>query len=212
MSNNESFIDEVNEEVRRDQLFAYIRKYGWIAALAIIALVAGAGWTEYSANRNQAAAEARGDAILDALDKNEWSEREAAFADLPQGVVELLLLGVSSQEAGNTDAAIAAYEQLGALEGVRPIYQELGQFKALTLKAGTMDTAERISALEALASPGRPFALLAREQLAIAQIDAGDADAALATLTSIRDDATATQGLRNRVGQLIVALGGETAE
>ena len=31
MSNPDSFIEEVTEEVRRDKLFALFRKYGWIA-------------------------------------------------------------------------------------------------------------------------------------------------------------------------------------
>ena len=34
MSNPDSFIDEVTEEVRRDRLFAVFRKYGWIGVLA----------------------------------------------------------------------------------------------------------------------------------------------------------------------------------
>ncbi len=37
MSNNDSFIDEVNEEVRRDKLYALFRKYGWIGVVAVLA-------------------------------------------------------------------------------------------------------------------------------------------------------------------------------
>ena len=40
MSNPESFIDEVTEEVRRDKLFAIFKKYGWIGG-ALIALTVG---------------------------------------------------------------------------------------------------------------------------------------------------------------------------
>ena len=36
MSDTDSFIDEVNEEVRRDRLYHLLRRYGWIAALAIV--------------------------------------------------------------------------------------------------------------------------------------------------------------------------------
>ncbi|MFD1808819.1 hypothetical protein ACFSHQ_13850 [Gemmobacter lanyuensis] len=39
MSNPESFIDEVTEEVRRDKLFATFRKYGWIGILAVLGIV-----------------------------------------------------------------------------------------------------------------------------------------------------------------------------
>jgi hypothetical protein len=33
MANTDSFIDEVNEEVRRDRLFAFFRKWAWLAVL-----------------------------------------------------------------------------------------------------------------------------------------------------------------------------------
>ena len=37
MSETDSFIDEVNEEVRRDRLYGALRRYGWIAILAVLA-------------------------------------------------------------------------------------------------------------------------------------------------------------------------------
>ena len=43
MSDSDSFIDEVTEEVRRDRLFGYFRRYGWIAAVVIVVVVGGAG-------------------------------------------------------------------------------------------------------------------------------------------------------------------------
>ena len=45
---NDSFIDEVTEELRRDRLYAAFRRYGWIAILAVLLLVAGVVWREYS--------------------------------------------------------------------------------------------------------------------------------------------------------------------
>ena len=42
MSNPDSFIEEVTEEVRRDRLFALFRKYGWIGVVLVLAIVGGA--------------------------------------------------------------------------------------------------------------------------------------------------------------------------
>ena len=44
MSDTYSFIDEVTEEVRRDRLFGYFRRYGWIPAVIIVALVGGTAY------------------------------------------------------------------------------------------------------------------------------------------------------------------------
>ena len=40
MSNPDSFIDEVTEEVRRDRLFRLFRKYGWIGGVVVALIVA----------------------------------------------------------------------------------------------------------------------------------------------------------------------------
>lgn len=212
MSNNESFIDEVNEEVRRDQLFTYIRKYGWIAALTVVGLVGATAWTEYQSAQTRAAEQAAGDAIFDALEQNEWADRQAAFAQLPASVMSLLMTGAAAQEAGDTAAAVDAFTALANLDGARQIYRDLGAFKALLANSANLSPEERIAGFDALAAPGETFALLAKEQVAVAQLEAGDAETALATLREISGDATVTQGLRNRVEALIVALGGDASQ
>ena len=57
MSNPESFIEEVNEEVRRDRLYGLLRRYGWIAVLAILLIVGGAAYSEYRKAQARAQAE-----------------------------------------------------------------------------------------------------------------------------------------------------------
>ena len=47
MSDTDSFIEEVSEEVRRDKLFATMRKYGWIAVLIVLLLVGGTVYREF---------------------------------------------------------------------------------------------------------------------------------------------------------------------
>ena len=62
---------------------------------------------------------------------------------------------------------------------------------------------------EKLAQPGASFALIAREQIGLMQVEAGDPDAAIATMRLISEDAGVTRGLRERAQTLIVALGGD---
>ena len=47
MSESESFINEVTEEVRRDRLFRLARRYGWIAVVAVLVIVGAAAVNEW---------------------------------------------------------------------------------------------------------------------------------------------------------------------
>ncbi len=210
MSDTDSFITEVSEEVRRDKLYAMMRRYGWIAVVAVIALVGGAAWTEYSRAQDRARAEATGDALLAALEAPDAAARAEALTTVTAGPrsapVMALMTAAAQQDAGDAVAAVATLNGLAADAAAPRIYRDLAAFKAATLDDGT-DPAARRAALETLASPGAPFALLASEQLAILDLAAGDTDAAIAGLTRILQDAAVTQGLRDRAQTLMVALG-----
>lgn len=52
--------------------------------------------------------------------------------------------------------------------------------------------------LAGIAAPGAPYRLLAEEQIAVAQVEAGDVDAAIEGLRAIAEDGAASQGLRQR--------------
>ncbi|MHA6323932.1 tetratricopeptide repeat protein [Roseivivax sp. CAU 1753] len=214
MSNPDSFIDEVTEEVRRDKLFGYLRRYGWIAVLLVLVLVGGAAWREYSAAQTRAASQAFGTAVLNALEAEQADDRMAALAaiDAPAdgaGAILNMLKAGQSAEAGDTEAAVAALEAVATNGDVAEIYRNIASFKALTAASGTMTAEERRQGFEALSQPGNPLRLLASEQLALIEIETGNRDAALAALQAILGDSEATQGLRRRASQLIVALGGD---
>lgn len=215
MSNTDSFIDEVTEEVRRDQLYRVFRKYGWIAIAAVILIVGGASVNEYRKAQATAAAQATGDALLNALNVDEAHDRITALesAELQSDeaeVVRQFLLGAEQVVAGNADAAAEVLLKDGTVSGeTAPIYRELAELKAVMLGAESIPADERRARLETLAQPGAPLSLLAAEQLALLEVETGNADAAIERLQALIQDAEATAGLRQRASQLIVALGGE---
>ncbi|WP_210527473.1 tetratricopeptide repeat protein [Rubellimicrobium arenae] len=204
---NESFIDEVSEAVRRDRINLWFRRWGWLAALLVLAIVGGAGWMEWQRSRTEAAAQFRGDAILTALETSEPGDRLAALSELPhqgdQGVVTALLLASEQQAAGDAEAAAATLNAVAADGTVPPLYRDLASLKALIAQGDSADPA----ALEALAAPGAPFRLLALEQLALVQLDQDQRDAAIANLQTIREDAGVTSTQLGRVEALLTALG-----
>jgi len=196
MSDTDSFIEEVSEEVRRDRLYGYMRKYGWIAVLAILALVGGAAYNEYSKAQERAKAQTAGDAILAALEADEPNARVAALEAVQ---------GAADDAAGSQ----AALEKI-AVDGSLPeIYRQIASFKAASQSDGSLSVEDRRVRLEALSAPGTSLRLLATEQLALIDIETADTEAALEKLQGIVVDAEVTAGLRQRATQLIIALGAE---
>lgn len=216
MSDTDSFIDEVTEEVRRDRLFGVMRRYGWIAILAVLLLVGGTAYREYARATQSAQAQAFGDAILVALENDAAADRVAALDQIDAPTVEgaaVLDMLIAAEEAldGNGTAA-ATRLNATAINGELPeIYRQIASFKALTRPETSLGAEERRVAFEAMATPGAPLRLLAEEQLALLDIEAGDTDAALTRLNALLTDSEVTAGLRRRASQLIVALGGEIA-
>jgi len=112
-------------------------------------------------------------------------------------------------DAGQQDEAVARLQAV-ALDAELPlIYRHIASFKALGMQQDSLSIAERRLQFEALAQPGAPLALLAAEQMALLDIEAGDPDAAIDRLKAIIQDAGVTADLKERATQVMVALGGE---
>ena len=217
MSDTDSFIDEVTEEVKRDRLYAQMRKYGWIAVVAVVVLVGGTAWSEYSKAQDRAAAEALGDQVLAALSEPDSTAQaealDAVSAETPGArALAQMLAAEALAETGDTDAAVTRLQAIAEDDGVEGIYRQIAQYKALTLGASVLSSEDRRAGFESLSVAGQPLRLLAEEQLALIEIEAGDTDAALTRLTAIVADAEVSTGLRRRATQLIVALGGDLPE
>lgn len=214
MSNPDSFINEVTEEVRRDRLFAMFRKYGWIGGLLVVAVVGGAAYTEWQKAQALARAEGFGEAMLDALDIGGAAERLAAMEAVPADGSQLALraLMVASDPAESKAAALAALEALIADASQPEIYRDMAQLRRVMVAGADLPLADRRAALEGISAPGRAFRVMAAEQLAYLMLEEGNTDAAIAALTTLMQDQEATQGLRARAAQMITALGGTLPE
>ena len=147
MSDTDSFIEEVNEEVRRDRLYGYLRRYGWIALLAVVLIVGGAAWSEYRKAQNRAQAEGLGDAMLAALAKNDNTDRAAALAAVKAGspsssAVLRLLTAAEQVESGDSVSAVETLNAVAVDGEIPPIYRQIAQFKSVILQGDETPVAE----------------------------------------------------------------------
>lgn len=212
MSNPESFIDEVTEEVRRDRLFGYFRRYGWIALALVLLIVGGAAFNEWRKADHAARSQAFGDALLAALEAPDAAARRAAVAAVPAEGARAALrdLMLASDPADDRAAALAALEAVASDASLAPAFRDLAVLRRVILAGDELALADRRAALDAIAAPGRPYRTLALEQIALLDLEAGETEKAIEALRSLSQDQEAPQGLRQRAEQMITALGGAT--
>ncbi len=204
MSDTDSFIDEVTEEVRRDRLFGFFRRYGWIPAVVILILVGATAYNEWNKSVAEKVAQVRGDALLSALDLEDVVESNVAITEIittDSGNVVASFLAVGSDQSQAVDllSGIAANTD-------QPDYiRDLARLKlAATPNAVSLD--EAILILSDLSAPGGLYRNVATEMLVAVELERGNLDVALALLKSHIQDAEASQAQIQRMGELITAL------
>ena len=212
MSDTDSFLQEVSEELRRDRLYRNIRKYGWTAILLVIVIVGAATYREYLKSQAETEAELFGTSIIDALNERNAADRISKLQKInapgenAKAVVAMLL---SAELIGNETASLEMSSLSDAIEGssVDTHYRDLLNFKILLKSSEIMNLGERMKAFKELSKPGNPFRLLAEEQMALIELELGNTENAIEKISQILLDAELTTGLRNRATQMMIALG-----
>ena len=205
---------EVDEEVRREQLKKLWDRYGIFVVAAAVLVVAGiAAWRGYSWWEAKKAAEAGAafEVASTLADAGKHADAEAAFAkiaaDGTSGYRHLARMREAA-ELAQTDAkaALAAYDRIAADSAVGPILQDLAALRAgaMLIDAGSFDVARR--KLEPLTGDDRTFRHTAREFLVLAAWRAGDATAAKRWFDMVMTDAQTPAATRSRV-EMLMALG-----
>jgi len=212
VSNPDSFINEVTEELRRDRMMGYLRRYGWIAVLLVVLIVGGAAWNEWRKASERASAEAFGDAVLAALENDATADRVRALAGIEttgaqRGMLDLLSAG--ELLASDRPAALAALDAAANDADLPEAYRQLAALKRVIAGGAALPMAERQATVEGLSQPGQPLRPLALEQSALLQLEQGNTETAIEILTDLLSQSDVTDSLRRRASQLLVALGGD---
>lgn len=206
--------NEVDEEVRREQLKKLWEKYSvFIVAGAILIIVAVGGWRGYQYWQAQRAAEAGAafEAAVALADQGKHAEAEAAFArigaDGTRGYRTLARLRAAA-EAGSRDpkAGAALYDAIIGDASASAAEQDLARLRAASLLMEDAPYDAIRSRLEPAASAGRTYRHSARELLALAAWRANDATAARQWLDMIANDVETPASMRSRAEALQALL------
>jgi hypothetical protein len=212
VSQSDSFIQEVTEEVRRDRLYRLARQYGWIAVLAVLLVVGGAAYLEWRKARSEAQAQTLGDRMYAALESGSSDSRAAALADVAaEGTAAALARMLAAGQLAETDPARAGeiLEGIAANETLPVFYRDAATLKLTMIPDNDLPSGEKLARLEPLTEPGAPLRLMALEQMALVHLERGEQDTARDTLRTVAEAAETSQGQRQRIRQLLTVLGGD---
>ena len=213
MSEQDSFIQEVTEEVRQDQMLAYWKKYGLYIIAGVVATVgAAAGWSWMQAEAGRKAAET-GAAILEAARTGPDALADLApRIDEGPAIVAAFAHAASLAADGAFGEAAAAYDALSRRTDVGPEYTDLAALQAVLVQSTDPDARPDATRLDALIVGNSPYRLLAMEVRAGLDLAAGETERAHADLSEILTEPTASAGLRQRAAALLIASGGTLPE
>ena len=206
--------DEVDEEVRREQLKRLWDRYSiYIIAAALLIIAAVGGWRGYQYLEAKKAAEAGAafDKAVELSEQNKHAEAEAAFTDLaakaPSGYRMLARLRAAAEVATrDPQAAAKLYDDIAADRSVGATERDLAKVRAAGLSLETASYPSMLQRLEPATVPGATFRHTARELLALSAWRAGDTAAARRWLDLIASDGETPPSLRSRAEALQALL------
>jgi hypothetical protein len=206
--------DEVQEEVRREQLKRLWERYSTVILTVAFLIVGGVGgWRAYVYWEGKKAQEAGAqfEAAATLADQQKAAEAEAAFAriasDAPQGYRTLARLRAAGELATrDAPAAVKLYEAIAADRSVGQTEQDLAALRAASLLVDTASYADIKARLEPLTGATRTFRHSARELLAVSAWRNKDMTAARQWIDVITTDPVSPQSLRSRMEALQALL------
>jgi hypothetical protein len=206
--------DEVDEDIRRDQLKKLWDQYSiYIIAGIILIIAAVGGWRGYQYLEAKKAAEAGAafDAAADLSEQNKHAEAEAAFiklsANAPSGYRMLARMRAAGEAASrDPQAAAKMYDEIAADHSFGSSEQNLAGVRAAGLLVDTASYPDMLQRLEVAAAPGATYRHTARELLALSAWRANDSTAARQWLDMIANDGETPASLRTRAESLQALL------
>jgi hypothetical protein len=212
----ETFVREVDENLRRDQLRDAAKSYGkWIIALIILLLAAVGGYL-YWQDRQQKQAIEQGEALSAALDKAGAGNVKAAQAELAplagssndvvRASAELARAALALRQ-NDRKTAIEIYGRLAADDGLPQAYRDLATVRGTMTEYDSLKPDQVIARLSPLAVQGKPFFGTAGEMVALAMLAKGDRNGSGQLFARIAADRQVPQTIRSRAVQFAGSLG-----
>jgi hypothetical protein len=212
---NEAFLREVDDNLRRDQMTSLAKKWGTVAAMVVGLLLIGLAAFLWWRNHQAEQAGKEGEQLTQVMAAAEVGNvqpgdpRLAELAKSPRdGYRALARLTQAGLTAKDDPAAGAkAYQAIADDKGIPQAMRDLATVRAVGLQFDSLPPAEVVAKLKPLAVANNPWFGSAGEMTAMAYLKMNRKDLAGPLFAAIARDADAPAGLRGRVAGMATALG-----
>lgn len=220
---DDSFIREVEEELRSDRLKKVWDSFGpIIIGAAILIVVATAGWRgwEYYSDRQASASGDRFLAALNLANEGQSDEALAALQALEEDgygaypVLARMRAATVLEEKGDAAGAVAAFDAVAADTSAPEAVRDMANIRAAYILVDTGSADEVAQRAEALSSDNNPLRHAAREALGLAAWKEERFGDAKVLFQQIVDDAAAPRNAQQRAAVMLdlITASGEVAE
>ena len=208
-----AFIREVAEDMRREDMLRFFKKYGkWLLAATLTVALAVGGyfwWREHTLKQQYA----WNNSFHEALNKPDGKKAKAAFEDLVSdsngksfGLLAAYAGAALAGRDGASNVAAEQYELLAAQAGSDPLLAPLATLAAANRRMGKDLPASLQQSLETTAAQNSPWQFSAREALALHAFTTGNTTKARKEWESLYRDLAAPEGLKERARQMLALL------
>jgi hypothetical protein len=215
MNDNESFIREVNEELRSEQMRSVWKRFAPLiiggAAVIVVGVAGTTAWQWWESKQSSASGDRFLTALKDAGDNNTANaEKELAalskdgFGAYP--VLARMRLATLKAEKGDTAGAVSDFSAIGKDSSIPEPMRHVARLRAAWLLIDSGDYAKVAAEVEELATPASAMRHGAREALGLAAYKSGDYAKARDWLQLIVDDADAPAGTASRARTLLALI------
>ena len=218
--NNEAFIREVDEELRREQMSNIGKRYGlWIIVAVLAALAAFGGWTWWNHHQNTLAGE-QGEQLATALDdiqqgrvaqateivgKLTSSDKDAVRATALLTQADMLL------SKNDSKGAAAAFGKVAADDTLAQPFRDMALVRQTAVEYDSLQPQQVIDRLRGLADKGSPWLGSAGEMVAVAYLRQNKLQQAGQTFALIARTDGVPESVRARAVQMAGSLGVDAA-
>lgn len=212
----ETFVREVDENLRRDRVQDFARKHaGWLIAAVILFLAASGGWIfwQYYQTRQSEQAVDQLAQIYTALGKGQVGNAPARLDVLSRerskAVRASAMFGRAAVaiQQGDSKLAIAKFREIAADKSLPEPFRDLALIRQTALEFDSLKPEQVIARLEPLAKAESPWFGSAGEMTGMALIKQGKTAQAGALFAAIAKNDQVPEQLRARSIQMASSLG-----